>query len=246
MIDMSVIAAGAPPPILHQTWKSEVIPSCWALFHQSWRTHHPDWEHRVLTDDDLRQLVRQHYSWFLPIYDAYSQPIMRVDAARYFLLHRHGGLYVDLDFESLRPIDPLLSGCEVVLGCEPPAHVGLDAPRARGLDRIICNALMASTPGHPFWEHVFELLIAYHRSPDPLDATGPFLLTRAVASYAEPSRVTIVPWDLLYPSAIPESVFGQQLPSASEARERAFGIHHWAGSWWRHPLLADNGATGDP
>lgn len=232
---MSMAAVGPPPRILHQTWKREAIPSCWAPFRHSWRTNHPDWEHRLWTDDDLRRLVQDCYSWFLPMYDAYPKHIMRVDAARYFLLHRHGGLYVDLDFESLRPIDPLLSGCEVMFGCEPPAHVALDAPRARGLERIVCNALMASTAEHPFWEHVFELLIAFQRSPDPLDATGPFLLTRAVASYAEQERVTIVPWELLYPTPIPECVFGQRPSSEAAARERAFGIHHWAGSWWRHP-----------
>lgn len=239
----------SPPRILHQTWKNEVIPSCWALFHRSWRTHHAEWKHCFWTDNTLRQLVRDHYAWFLPAYDAYPKHIMRVDAARYFLLHRHGGLYVDLDFESLRPIDPLLSGCEVVLGCEPPAHVALEASRSRGFDRIVCNALMASAPRHPFWEHVFDLLLAYRRSPDPLDATGPFLLTRAVASYAEQARVTIVPWELLYPIGIPESVpervAAEHLSSETTSREQAFGVHHWAGSWWRHPSPVSDCATAE-
>ena len=240
---MSGTSARSPPRILHQTWKNEVIPSCWAPFHRSWRTHHPQWEHCLWTDNALRQFIRDRYAWFLPTYDAYPTHIMRVDAVRYFLLHRHGGLYADLDFESLRPIDPLLRGCEVVLGCEPPAHVALNAPRSRGLDRIVCNAFMASIPRHPFWEHVFELLLAYRRSPDPLDATGPFLLTRAVASYSEQARVTIVPWELLYPIAIPEIV--AESPTAQQPAEAAFGIHHWAGSWWRHPSPASDCATSE-
>lgn len=195
------------------------------------------------TDDDLRQLVKEHYSRFLPMYDAYPHHIMRVDAARYFLLHYHGGLYADLDFESLRPIDPLLKGCEVMFGCEPPVHVDLDAPRTRGLTRIVCNALMASTPAHPFWEHVFDLLIESQHSPDPLDATGPFLLTRAVMSYEEQERLTIVPWELLYPIGIPESGGELQTSSDTAVRERAFGIHHWAGSWWRQRSLQSEDAT---
>ena len=88
-----------------------------------------------------------------------------------------------------------------------------------------------------------SLLLAYRRSPDPLDATGPFLLTRAVASYSEQARVTIVPWELLYPIAIPEIV--AESPAAQQPAEAAFGIHHWAGSWWRHPSPASDCATSE-
>jgi mannosyltransferase OCH1-like enzyme len=35
---------------------------------------------------------------------------MRADAARGFILHKHGGLYVDLDVEALKPMDTLLEG----------------------------------------------------------------------------------------------------------------------------------------
>src|SRR5690348_15650039 len=114
------------PPIIHQTWKDRRIPAAWQPFQRSWREHHPDWRYRFWTDHDLRELVRRDYPWFLPIYDGYPKHIERVDAARYFLLHRHGGLYVDLDFECLRPIDELLAGRELVLGFEPREHLSTD------------------------------------------------------------------------------------------------------------------------
>lgn len=227
----------AIPRIIHQTWKSEIIPAQWAAFQRSWRAHHPAWTYRFFTDLELRELVREHDGWFLPIYDSYPQHIMRVDAARYLMMRRHGGLYADLDFESLRPIDGLLAGRELVLGCEPPEHVALAAPRARGLTRIVCNALIASIPGHPFWEHLLEHLVACHQLPDPLDATGPFLLTRAVDSYPDRDRVTIAPAELLYPISIPECRHEPAI--GDEARDEAvapFAVHHWAGSWWRTAL----------
>ena len=34
-------------------------------------------------------------------YDGYTHPIQRADAARYFILFVHGGLYADLDYEPL-------------------------------------------------------------------------------------------------------------------------------------------------
>jgi mannosyltransferase OCH1-like enzyme len=231
---MMVSLPNAIPRRLYQTWKNEQVPSCWRSYQRSWRVQHPHWEHQLFTDHDLRELVHTHYGWFIPIYDAYPQHIMRVDAARYFLLHLHGGLYVDMDFESLRPIDPLLENHGLVFGCEPPGHTALAAARQRGLRRIVCNALMASTVGHPFWEHVFELLVARRSEPDPLDATGPFLLTGAAETYMGAERLTVVPWELLYPVGIPESEV-QDYCSGAEWRAQAFGIHHWAGSWWRGP-----------
>ena len=88
----------AIPKLIHQTWKERQVPPSHAAYQQSWLTHHPAWEYRLWTDADNRAFLAQHYAWFLPIYDYYPQPIMRVDAVRYFILYHYGGLYVDLWF----------------------------------------------------------------------------------------------------------------------------------------------------
>jgi mannosyltransferase OCH1-like enzyme len=54
------------------------------------------------------------------VYEEYDQAIKRVGAVRYFIMHCHGGVYVDLDFEALRPLDSLLAEEELVLGCPVP------------------------------------------------------------------------------------------------------------------------------
>ena len=218
------------PHVIHQTWKDERVRESWIPFQQSWRKHHPSWEYRFYTDVDLREMIQQHYAWFLPTYDGYPTNIMRVDAARYFLMHRCGGLYVDLDFESLRPIDSLLANRQLVFGCEPQEHVKLNKPRARGFHSIVCNAFIASAPEHPFWEYVFEQMTLSRLRPDPLDATGPFFMTRAIFSYPRKHTITLLPSELLYPIGIPETRNGD---TTRDWREQAFAIHHWAGSWWR-------------
>ena len=96
------------PRLIHQTWKDERVPQRWQAFQASWRRHHPRWSYRLWTDEDCRELVARHAPWFLTIYDAYREPIMRVDAFRYLVMQRLGGVYVDLDFECLRPVDALL------------------------------------------------------------------------------------------------------------------------------------------
>ena len=221
------------PKILHQTWKDARIPSEFEAFQRSWQTHHPDWIYCLWTDVELREFIRRHYAWFLPIYDQYPEQIKRVDVVRYFILFHYGGVYVDLDFECLQPIDSLLAAKQVVFGLEPPPHLDLHFPKERGLKQIICNAFMASVPGHPFWEHVFKQLIKYHRAPGPLDATGPFLLTRAYESYAQQDTISIVAFDLIYPVSS-EKPWDEISPEAqTRITERAYAIHHWRGTWWR-------------
>ena len=44
---------------------------------------------------------------------------------RYMILYCHGGVYVDLDIECFKSIDPLVENKSFFLGMEPPEHWGL-------------------------------------------------------------------------------------------------------------------------
>ncbi|MCP5151013.1 MAG: glycosyltransferase [Chromatiales bacterium] len=214
----------AIPRLIHQTWRHPDIPLAWQGFVASWRRHHPQWTWRLWTDADNRAFVAAHDPWFLGIYDAYPEPIMRADAVRYFLMARLGGLYVDMDFECLRPLDPLLAERRAVVGLEPAAHAARLQARARGLDHVVGNALLASEPGHPLWEHVIRELVASHREPGVLDATGPFMLTRALARFAGRDAVTVLPASAVYPLAADDA-------AATRVDDDAYAVHHWSGSW---------------
>jgi mannosyltransferase OCH1-like enzyme len=107
------------PRILHQTWQSNDIPEDWRAFHQSWRTHNPAWEFMFWTDAGARNFIATGYPWFLETYDAYQAPVMRADSLRYFLLGHYGGVYADMDYECLRPLDEILQGRELFWSANP-------------------------------------------------------------------------------------------------------------------------------
>lgn len=225
------------PSAIHHTWRDAEVPTEWRSWHGSWRHHHPGWRHTLWTDDDCRALVGDTRPELLPLYDAYPTAIQRADAFRYVLLEAEGGLYVDLDFECRRPLGALLDRSQVVLGLEPAEHVDDDGVRSRGLEQIVCNAFMASPPSHPFWQHVVDGLLAADPHGPVLDTTGVFLLTRAVASYAEPSQLHLVPSRLLYPISKHEVCEGGESEPDVRARvEAAVAVHHWASSWQRDRL----------
>ena len=50
---------------------------------------HPSWEYKLWTDEDNRNLIKDHYPWFLKTYDEYDVNIKRVDAVRYFYLYHY-------------------------------------------------------------------------------------------------------------------------------------------------------------
>jgi len=200
-------------------------------------THHPDWEYWLWTDVDNRAFISEHYAWFLPVYDGYPENIMRADAVRYFMLYHYGGLYVDLDFECLRPLEPLLVGREVVIALEPLEHLEKELVRQRSFKQVLCNALIASQPKHPFWEQVFQELKVYQNANDPLDATGPFMLTRAYDSFSQREALTIESSERLCPITDEQSRHGILKDNATRQRiaKTAYAIHHWHGTWWPKP-----------
>ena len=224
------------PRIIHQSWKTNDVPEPWLALQRTWQSLHPGYEYHFWTDADNRDFVVHHYPEHLELYDGYPLGIHRAELARYLILRHHGGLYVDMDFEALRPLDDLLSGVSLLFGLEPDTHAAREPVRARGFSRIVCNALMASAPGHAFWDHLLALLAATGRETNVLDATGPFLLTRACDGYPTPEEIRFVPAPLLYPLDT-EEMRKLSPPEIRAKAEGAYALHHWAGSWLRDSIL---------
>ena len=149
------------------------------------------------TDKDNRRLIADHFPWFLDVYDGFPRNIQRADCARYFYMLHFGGCYFDLDFESLKNLDPLLLDVQVAL-----AYMTEDTVS----EMSIPNAFVASVPGHDFWWYVIKhvLMAVASQGIDSGDAhrtTGPIVLRNAVDQYHKASHrqdLTIFQSDMIY------------------------------------------------
>jgi mannosyltransferase OCH1-like enzyme len=224
------------PRLIHQSWKTDDIPERWRPLQESWQLLHPNYEYHYWTDRSNREFIAKYDHEFIPLYDSYPLAIERAELARYLILYHLGGLYVDMDFEALRPVDKLLCGADLVFGLEPDSHAHRHGVRQRGLKNIVCNAFMASTPLHPFWPHFFALLQAVTDKSNVLDATGTFALTRACNSYARASDIVFVPTAQIYPLDNDE-IRRLGVAERRAKLENSYAMHHWSGSWWRESLL---------
>ncbi len=229
------------PKIIHQIWKNEQLKPRQQDVRDSWRRHNRGYEYRLWTDELIEGLLASSFPEWSTIYHGYADSICRVDLARYLILYRFGGIYADLDYECLRPVDELLEGKRFVAGLEPESHSAkVIAFTQSGLSRIVCNAFIASEKLHPFWTHLFSQLRKSRQSTDVLDRTGPFAFTRALDSF--PSRdISILAQDVLYPLDKDECWEGRHLDVdffTSKTRQ-AFGCHYWEGNWFRAEASGD-------
>jgi mannosyltransferase OCH1-like enzyme len=200
------------PRIVHRIWLGSDIPRVARRFGESWEHHCPGWEVRTWRDWDLPPLINQR------AFDEVTHPSQRADLARLELLWRFGGVYVDTDFEALRPIETVLDGVDCFLASEDRRFVG--------------TAIMGSRPGHPFIGRLVERAsasIAAHPGEPPNRQTGPFFVTAELKAYQRTNGrrdgVVVFPVDLFYPYhySEPERRY-DDFPGA-------VAVHHWTGSW---------------
>jgi mannosyltransferase OCH1-like enzyme len=163
------------PKIVHQTWKTATF-DYWVFQRSqaSVRRHLPHWDYRFWTDADLAVFVHETYPDHYGRWSALDVPIKRVDVARYFLLHHHGGLYADLDFLFTNPVDELLDGSHHLYFYRSTEAI------VKGW-QFLGNAFMISAPGESFWMGLVDFVFALPADTPVLHHTGP----RAVGAYYE-------------------------------------------------------------
>jgi mannosyltransferase OCH1-like enzyme len=211
------------PRILHQTAKSAVVPEKWRPLQERLRELHPDWEYHLWDDEANLALLTRRRPDLLPCYESMPRPIMRADMIRYVYMDLFGGLYLDTDYEFLKPFD--LGEKTIVL----PRESEDDQPLRLG------NSVFASVPGHPFWKAV--LLDLKNNPPGARSdfdedqvilLTGPGFLTRVFHEKFVGDPSVHIPRKNEFNPPIPrEDRAYKALVRAGEA----YGIHYCFGSW---------------
>lgn len=228
------------PRILHQTWKNEDLPDNFRQMAQSWKDKHANWEYIFWTDEMNRDFIAAYFPNFLPVYDNYPNHIQRVDAVRYFILYKYGGFFIDLDFECLACIEPIVENAPCVFGSEPEAHC-----KIHNKHLIVSNAFMGAVPGYHFFEALCNELrndrfITDHPNDRVLETTGPFMLSRLYTNYERKREIKLLDPCFIYPLTKEELLAlsnGVQDEAVVKKISEAYGIHHYAGTWWKKTTL---------
>lgn len=216
------------PKLIHQTAKTADLDERSRHYQAIVRKLHPEWTYKLWTDEDNDAFVKTEFPEFYPVFIGLPKNIMRADVIRYLLMDKLGGLYLDTDYEMLRPFDLLNHGA--VVPFENTLNDGSGNKR-------LGNAFFAAAPGSSFFREVIRVLQirpALKADANVLTTTGPAFLTTVYES-RQPNE-----WPDLH---TPErELFNPVAPRNQSEYDRLiqtnsiYGIHHCHGSWREYTL----------
>tara|TARA_R110001632_G_C11355292_1_gene418788 strand:+ start:1222 stop:2055 length:834 start_codon:yes stop_codon:yes gene_type:complete len=163
------------PMIIMQTWKTKTVPEHWKSSPESIKNLMPDWEHVLMTDDDNRKFIQEYFPQYLTTFDEFEYGIQRADFIRYAWLYINGGLYLDLDYELVEPLDELFY-VDREIYVVPSGNFG----------DFYTNAIMASKPRAKVWLRCLELASQgyswwhFGKHLKVMGSTGPLMFTEAI------------------------------------------------------------------
>lgn len=135
------------------------------------------------------------------------------DYIRMYALYEYGGIYLDVDMESVKSLEPFL-GYDCFLGYEDEGRLN--------------TAVLGSIPKHSFCKNGMNVIEDRLKNKKPI-LIGPEI---ANASYAINSEgVTALPWNFFYPYNPYAVTHDRKQLMHCYVGEDTYLIHHWGKSW---------------
>ncbi len=204
------------PKIIHQIWLGSPVPECFKAYMTSWVQFHLDgWQYMLWTEKEINALELYNKKY----YDETDNYGIKADMARVEILYQYGGVYVETDFECLRPLDILHYTYDFYIGIQP-----LDSQFLQ-----LGIGIMGSCAGHPILKHSIETIKDdWHEKGAP-KKTGPVHFTRSFFLMSDLNGMIDIalPASYFYPLGCYQKTFEKD----DWIIKGAFGIHWWAKSW---------------
>lgn len=194
---------------------------------------------------EARKFLTSHYPCFLPILDLNTPfPVMKCDFFRYLVMYHFGGVYFDLDFVPIKPIDQLLEDLErrrvlffptnktspsIVLTEEWENSVEFSGSLHNGI-------LISNVAKHPFWlqliMQVYDTLCVKCESPSNYNevykCTGPkFLCAMAKANWDRYTDLVVLPYFYCCPYVAINKETNEKVLCVGPGRVPSLETHNW-------------------
>ena len=234
-------AAYRIPKKIHVVWLGSPLPDFARKMCDSWRVMHPSWVVKVWSSEDVEAFHLKNKA----AYDRSRNWGEKSDIVRYEILEREGGLYVDTDFECLRPFDSIAKTADCFFGLA----YSEGAPHFN-------NALIGCRPHHPLLKLCVDSIQAGngdHCFQRILNTTGPHFFTTCANSClwpdgrgTAPDLGIVAPFPVLYFYPFPDARRGEYRSIDTVKRDfvhpETYAVHYWRLSWlppWKPLTIHD-------
>lgn len=223
------------PKIIHQIWIGQKTPPVtFEKSQESLKRLHPDWEYKLWTDADIPNLKLHNKKY----YDLAENLGAKADILRYELLLKYGGVYLDVDFICIKPLDWLLK-YTFFAGAQPLDCAG-----------HLCNCIIGAIPNHPILKDCVQALgKSWDNNPEKqkniVDTVGPLHFQRSVMKFIDNKnlKLMILPSGFFFPIDFTKRLSGLEglnSKKTKKSRRKAkslllpetHAIHYWTSTWW--------------
>lgn len=233
------------PKIIHQIWSGvdEPLPFYFEELGKTWKRDYPDWEYVLWDNKMMTDFIVTHYLQYLKVYESFQYNVQRWDAIRYLILDKMGGMYVDIDYESIEPMDELIRDKTCCFSIEPETH---RKNFKRPDDDVFNNAMMLSVPDHPFIGRIIEEVFCEDERPElpatkfhqVMYRTGPGMLVELYYRLPPEERESIylIPAKYVSPFDIDQAQrlrLGDTSDELENCLDEAYAVHYFFSNWSR-------------
>lgn len=216
--------------IIHQVWfgtmpnkkKAKKTYIKFKKYRNSWKEKNPTWYHIEWNKEMSDRFVYKFYNKYYDLYRNYTYEIQKCDAIRYMILHRYGGLYVDMDYYCVKPFDIVFSNYK------SPLYL-VQTPNMHG--EYVSNSLMFSVPQHKFWKELLSEMgkvskppMYYSKHLSVMYTTGPAIVNRVFHKYKTKYKLKSWPHKYFQPHTHTQSVLTLK-------NDKVYAIHMSDGCW---------------
>jgi inositol phosphorylceramide mannosyltransferase catalytic subunit len=227
------------PKIIHQVWFGKCpTPLFFKTTSNLWKITNENYEHIFWDSMKLVEFIKSEFSEYQLLFSNFKYDIQRVDLLKYLILYKYGGVYIDIDYEPLKPIEPILANQNLCLGLEPKQYSDFHKT-----DFFIGNAFMASIPKHDFFflliNNIVENLEQLSKHDETkysyvMKTTGPLMLNKFYQNYKSKEQINLIASELVCPldsNEAKEYFLGGDKIKYKEKLENAYAVHLFAGTW---------------
>jgi inositol phosphorylceramide mannosyltransferase catalytic subunit len=199
------------PKIFHRIWLGgKPMPVYFSHWGESWQKKHPAWKMKLWTEREIYGFTNAD---LLPRCNSIS---MQSDIARYEILYREGGVYLDPDMECRKSIDMLIGSVDF-FACWQNKD-------------LVSNAIFGSTKGHKLLQKIVWDCRKEFRTDHWSSMGSPYFTPKVLAHPGAKvfDRETFIPFTREEYARFPKKPMVQV-----DAPPTAYAVYHRAPLWYK-------------